>query len=120
MQSRIDWRGHVAKTGAFSQQRILRPNQQDKWTVLNENRQESLINRTLRTSEEVIRLGYLEGLWHVELKIPQRNVGQIMRAFTPPGQTSKRGGENGRKYLDVDVLLSSTPDSKLPRSIVPG
>jgi hypothetical protein len=58
----------------------------------------------------VIRLGYLEGDWHVELKIPQRNVGQIMRAFTTPGQFKRDGGDNGRKYLDVDVLLSSMPD----------
>jgi hypothetical protein len=104
------WGWYLAKTGAFTQQRALPADKKEKWTVLNENRQEALIGRTLRTSEEVIRLGYLEGDWHVELKIPQRNVGQIMRAFTTPGQYKREGGDTGRKYLDVDVLLSSMPD----------
>ena len=30
------------------------------------------------------RVGNVEGAWQVELKIPQRNIGQIMRAFTDP------------------------------------
>lgn len=109
IQGQFGW--YQAKTpSAFTQQRALSANQPEKWTVLNENRQEALIGRTLRPSEEVIRLGYLEGMWHVELKIPQRNVGQIMRAFTTPGQFKREGGDTGRKYLDVDVLLSSMPD----------
>jgi len=100
---------YMAKTGPFNP-RALRPDQQARWTVLNEDRKEALIGRTLRPSEEIIRVGNQAGLWHLELKIPQRNIGQIMRAFNTSGQYKREGGDNGRKYLDVDVLLSSMPD----------
>jgi hypothetical protein len=78
------------------------------WTVLNDDRHESLINRTMKPSEELLRVGNLEGPWHVELKIPQRNIGQILRAFTDPKYHKEDAA--GRKYLDVDVLLSSHTD----------
>jgi hypothetical protein len=75
------------------------------WTVLNDDRRESLLGRSMRPHEELIRVGNLEGAWQVEMKIPQRNIGQIMRAFTEPDLHKVDG--KGRKYLDVDVLLSS-------------
>ena len=88
---------------------LKRPVGASRWTVLNDDRRENLQGRTVRPNEEVLRVGNLEGTWQVELKVPQRNVGQIMRAFSDPGQHKL---ENGRPYLDVDVLLSSMPDSR--------
>lgn len=92
---------------------LARARGQSRWTVLNDDRRENLLGRTLRPSEELLRLGNLQGAWHVKLDIPQRNVGQILRAFANPNahfvENDPRKGE--RKYLLVDVLLSSQPDT---------
>jgi len=83
------------------------------WTVLNENRNETLLNRTVQPKEELLRLGNLKGPWQVELKIPQRNVGQVLKGFADPKhyKIDKSDGRE-RKYLDVDVLLASQPDTR--------
>ncbi|MBM3982236.1 MAG: hypothetical protein FJ304_18615 [Planctomycetes bacterium] len=84
-----------------------------KWIVLNDDRRENLTGRTLRPSEEVMRLGNLKGPWQAELKIPQSNVGQILKAFADPNAhlTDNDPVKGARKYLIVDVLLSSQPDT---------
>ena len=84
-----------------------------QWTVLNENRNETLLNRTVQPKEELLRLGNLKGPWQVELKIPQRNVGQVLKGFADPKhyKIDKSDGRE-RKYLDVDVLLASQPDTR--------
>jgi hypothetical protein len=82
-----------------------------RWTVLNDDRRENLVGRTLRPSEEIIRVGNLEGAWQVKLDIPQRNVGQILRAFTDP-DSYKTDPVGQRKYLLVDVLLASQSDKR--------
>lgn len=81
----------------------------DRWTVLNDDRRESLMGRTIRPNEDMLRIAHLEGPWQLELKIPQRNVGQVLRAFADPNQHLTDGG---RKYLEVDVLLSSETDTR--------
>ena len=40
-----------------------------RWTVLNDDRRENLVGRTIRPSEELLRVGNLEGAWQVELKV---------------------------------------------------
>src|SRR5262249_36976177 len=90
--------------------RLDRPAGASKWTVLNDDRKETLLGRTVRPNQDLLRVGHLEGNWQVELKIPQRNVGQIMRAFTDPQMHKTEPG--GRQYLDVDVLLSSMADTR--------
>ena len=84
-----------------------------KWTVLNDDRRENLLGRTLRPNEEIMRVGNLEGAWQVELKIPQRNIGQVLKAFADPEShhVEKDPVKGDRKYLVVDVLLSSQPDT---------
>jgi hypothetical protein len=79
------------------------------WTVINDEQQRKLKGRTMRPHEELLRVGNLQGKWHIELKIPQRNMGQILRAFADPKLHWE--DDAGRKYLDVDVLLSSQPDT---------
>ncbi|HYH64826.1 MAG TPA: hypothetical protein VD866_09055 [Urbifossiella sp.] len=106
-QARPGW--FYAKTDDFDR-RLKRPVGASKWTVLNDDRRENLVGRTIRPSEEILRVGNLEGAWQVELKIPQRNVGQVMRAFTDPQYHKTDKG--GRRYLEVDVLLASMPDSR--------
>jgi hypothetical protein len=92
---------------------LARPIGATRWTVLNDDRRENLVGRTLRPSEEIMRVGNLEGAWQAELKIPQRNVGQILRAFADPEThfIEKDPVKGDRKYLVVDVLLSSQPDT---------
>ena len=106
-QARPGW--FYAKTDDFDR-RLKRPVGASKWTVLNDDRRENLVGRTIRPSEEILRVGNLEGAWQIELKIPQRNIGQVMRAFTDPQYHKTDKG--GRRYLEVDVLLASMPDSR--------
>jgi hypothetical protein len=84
-----------------------------KWTVLNDDRRENLVGRTLRPSEEVMRLGNIKGPWRADLKIPQRNMGQILRAFADPDSHFVENDpvKGKRKYLVVDVLLSSNANT---------
>ncbi|MDB5309910.1 MAG: hypothetical protein JWO38_4112 [Gemmataceae bacterium] len=89
--------------------RLKRPAGVSRWTVLNDDRlREVLLGRTVRPNEELMRVGNLEGTWQIELKVPQRNIGQIMRAFADPNQHKL---ENGRPYLEVDVMLRSMADT---------
>lgn len=67
--------------------------------ILSSDFRETLTNRTVKASDPLLRIGNLEGEWEVELKIPQKNVGQIRQAF----QDLKTD------VLDVDLLLLSVP-----------
>jgi hypothetical protein len=100
----------LARTGQFNAS-LRRPVGASRWTVLNDDRaRENLLGRTVKPNEVLQRVGNVEGAWQVELKIPQRNVGQIMRAFND--EKLYKSDATGRKYLDVDVLLSSMPDTR--------
>lgn len=68
--------------------------------VLNENFRENLTNRTVKPSDQLVRIGNKAGVWEIELKIPQRHIGQIKQAFDP---------NNPAQELDVDLLLRSAP-----------
>ncbi len=96
----------LAKTPEFDRARVPAG---AKWTPLNADNREQMLNRTLRKSEPILRLGYYEGNWHVSLKIPQRNIGHIRKAFT---DAKLHKTEGDRKYLDVDLLLTSASDTK--------
>jgi hypothetical protein len=89
--------------------KLATPFGKSEWTVLNDDRRENLRGRTMRPHEELIRVGNIHGTWQIELKVPQRNIGQIMRAYTDP--ELHKVDEAGKKYLDVDVLLSSQPET---------
>jgi hypothetical protein len=69
-------------------------------TVLNGNFIEELTHRTVKPNEPVLRIGNKKGEWEVELKIPQKHIGQILQAF-PRNQPEAE--------LDVDVILRSAP-----------
>jgi hypothetical protein len=82
-----------------------------KWTLLNADNQEQLLNRTVRPSDPILRVGYVEGPWQIVMKIPQRNIGHIMKAFDDE-KMHKVEEKTGRKYLDVDLLLTNDSDTK--------
>ncbi len=81
-----------------------------KLTVLNSDNSNEMMNRVLRPNEPLQKLGYTEGEWHIHVKVPQRNLGHILKAFTNPDH--HQVDEKGRKYLDVDLLVTSESDKK--------
>src|SRR5262249_53948749 len=68
-------------------------------TILNSDFAEKLRNRTVKPSEPLLRVGNKQGRWEIELKIPQKHIGQVLRAFAKEGVTE----------LDVDLLLLTDP-----------
>jgi hypothetical protein len=68
-------------------------------TILNSDFRERLTHRYVKASENLLRIGNKEKDWEIELKIPQKHIGQILGAFE----------ETGKQELDVDLLLASAP-----------
>ena len=71
-------------------------------TILNYGFREKLTNKDVRPSEPLLRIGNKDKTWEVELKIPQKHIGQVLQAFTYKGRSAD-------KPLDVDLLLLSAP-----------
>jgi hypothetical protein len=67
--------------------------------VLNQAFREELTRKSVKPNEPILRVGETEGGWEIELKIPQKHIGQILRAFKAL-DTDK---------LDVDLILKSMP-----------
>jgi hypothetical protein len=84
------------------QERNLIPgDSKDKeWTVLTANFREEWTGKEAKPSDPILRLGVKEGPWEIELKIPQKHIGQIQRAL-------HKLKEN--ETLEVDFLLRSDP-----------
>lgn len=70
------------------------------WTVLDTDFRENLTNKYVKPSDPILRLGDARGAFEVELKIPQKHIGQVLRAFNPDEADPK---------LFVDLLLTSDP-----------
>jgi len=83
-------------------------------TVLTWGFQENLTNRYVKPSEPLLRVGNRKGPWEIELKIPQKHIGQIKKAFNVLNTNE----------LDVDLLVTSAPTrtfkGKLPRERIAG
>jgi hypothetical protein len=83
--------------------------------VLNWDFRENLTNRYVKPSDQLLRIGDTKGDWEVELKIPQKHIGQVLRAFN---------AKNAPEELDVDLLLLSEPTrvfkGKLARNKIAG
>ncbi len=90
----------------------LAPGTPGDWQVLSADNSTELLNRNVRGSEPLMRLGAVDGPWRVELKIPQRNIGHVARAFANNGFHKKDAA--GKKYLDVDLLLTNKADTSFP------
>jgi hypothetical protein len=83
-------------------------------TVLNSSFLEELTYRTVKPNEPVLRIGDKTGEWEIELKIPQKHIGQVLQAFEI----------EPNKDRDVDLVLRSTPTrtykGKLSRKSIGG
>lgn len=69
-------------------------------TVLNWDFREQLTNRYIKPSDPLLRIGDKARTWEIELKIPQKHIGQVLRAYE---------GRAAAAELDVDLLLLTTP-----------
>jgi hypothetical protein len=76
--------------------------------VLSDDFRDNLLGRQVKPSDPLIMIGFTDpdrpkrSDWELKLKIPQKHVGQILRAF----ENLPAGSE-----LDVDVLVMSMPDA---------
>ncbi|HZU35043.1 MAG TPA: hypothetical protein VFA18_04000 [Gemmataceae bacterium] len=84
-------------------------------TVLSFDFKENLVDRHVKPTEPLLRVGNKEKPWEILLKIPQKHIGQVLQAFD---------GLDPDAELDVDLLLVSTPTrtfkGKLARSGIGG
>jgi hypothetical protein len=72
-----------------------------EWTVLSPTFQQEWTGRGVKPSDAILRLGAKDGPWELELKIPQKHIGQVLQAYERQGK--------GKDTLDVDFLLRSDP-----------
>ena len=93
-----DRAGHYfLKAPPFTNEQAQRLSRKE-WTVLNSNF-EDMVNSTVKPSDKLLWLGAKDGPWEVEMKIPQKHIGQVLQSFH---------GDR-KKELDVDFLLRSDP-----------
>ena len=85
---------------------LVRPSHGVKptWMVLTQDFREQLTNKTVQPRDPLLRVGNVTGGWEVILKIPQKHVGKMRKAFAEAAQEDSRG-----KFLWVDVLVTSAP-----------
>ena len=69
-----------------------------EWTVLTSNFKTDKEKCEVKPSEPIMRLGVKNGPWEIELKIPQKHIGQVLRAFERLKTDT----------LDVDFVLRAT------------
>jgi len=77
--------------------------QQPHWTILTADFRDQFTNRLIKPDTPILRLGYKEGPWEIQIKIPQKHVGQILQAFASGDPHSE---------LAVDILLTTMPSRK--------
>lgn len=84
-------------------------------TLLSGEFRENLTNRYVKPSEQLLRIGDKEQAWEIELKIPQKHIGQVLQAYRT---------DQSDEELEVDVLLLSAPTQvfkgKLARNRIAG
>jgi hypothetical protein len=74
-----------------------------EWTVLTGNFNDEWLGRTAKPSDPILKLGAKDGPWEIELRIPQKHISQILKAFEY---------NTGSEALDVNFLLRSDPTHK--------
>jgi hypothetical protein len=83
-------------------------------TVLNWGFQEKFIGKEVKPTDQILRIGNKSGRWEIELRIPQKHIGQVLQAFE----------KNHNRDLDVDLLVLSAPThvykGKLSRNSIAG
>ncbi|MGE3803162.1 MAG: efflux RND transporter periplasmic adaptor subunit [Gemmataceae bacterium] len=82
--------------------------------VLSTDYQEKLTGKYVSPADPLLRIGEVRGDWLIQLKVPQKHIGQVLQAYQ----------QTGAKELDVDLLLLSAPTrtfrGKLARDNIAG
>ncbi len=73
-----------------------------EWTVLSGNFKDEWQDKTAKPSDPILKLGAKDGPWEIELRIPQKHISQVLKAFEI----------NGGQPLDVNFLTRSDPSRK--------
>ena len=72
------------------------------WDVAN-----SLVTRTVEPGQVLMTVADLSKEWEVELDMPERRMGHVLRARQDP--EAIRGNEDTGRYLDVKYVLATDP-----------
>src|SRR5262249_30440616 len=74
-----------------------------QWLTINGNDYRSeLLDRFVKPSDPLLRLGEISGVWEIEIRIPEKNVGQVRLAYTT---------DDPEEVIDVDLKLQIDPNS---------
>ena len=52
-----------------------------EWTVLNGNFSDEWLDRPAKPSDPILKLGAKDGPWEIELRIPQKHISQVLKAY---------------------------------------
>jgi len=77
--------------------RQVTPGEPD-WLVLSGSDIRDLKGKYVKPSDPILRIGQVSGQWEIELKIPQKHIGQVLAAFKTKDPDEK---------LDVDLKLEN-------------
>ncbi len=72
------------------------------WTVLTPDFKENLPKKPVEPKDPLLSLGNKQGRWEIELKIPQKHIGQVLHAFN----------HLDTDVLDVDLVVKSEPTKR--------
>jgi hypothetical protein len=75
------------------------------WTVLTPDFRETLRRRPVEPKDPLLRLGNKQGAWEIELKIPQKHIGQVLHAYQYISEEKNQPVDE----LDVDLIVRSDP-----------
>jgi hypothetical protein len=82
--------------------------------VLNYDFRENLKDKSVKPSDQILRLGNVKGEWEIEVKIPQKYAGHVLEAFE----------KENKDVLDVSIVPLSSPTrsfkGKLSRDRIAG
>ena len=89
-------------------------NHRKEWKVLNANFRDEWKDRAAKASDALIRLGAVDGPWELEIKIPQKHIGQVQKAFelrrnSKEFRLQQQTNPGADVVLDVDFLLRTDP-----------
>ena len=73
-----------------------------EWTVLSGNFKDEWQDKTAKPSDPILKLGAKDGPWEIELRIPQKHISQVLKAYET----------NGEEPLNVNFILRSDPARK--------
>jgi hypothetical protein len=86
----------------------------DDAEILNYDFRENLLDKFVKPSDQILRLGNVKGEWEIEVKIPQKYAGHVLEAFD----------KEKKDILDVSIVLLSKPTQtykgKLSRDRIAG